>query len=144
MTKKSGPLLAEGAEIREKLGMRELTITDQHGRAHHFMFLPKRFKEFAAFVSDAEASTPPADVIGMAILPRDRALAARAASVTAQSQAPGFGVFAAPTENIAFLHLREFNGQVAVMPFDASYLSTLIQHLSEALKAIQPAGLGKH
>lgn len=141
---KKVPPLADGATVADKLGFVVLSITDHNGKQHSFTFLPKRFKQFAEFIAVANGETIASDVIAFEGLPRDAKAEVLAALKIAHSTDPGFAVFAAPVDNVAFLRLREPEGQETMMAFDEPYLRKLIDHLTNALKAIAPAAPAKH
>jgi hypothetical protein len=141
---KKVPPLADGAAIADKLGFVVLTISDHNDKQHSFAFLPKRFKQFAEFIAQANRETVASEAVAFEALPRDAKAEVLAALKIAHSTEPGFAVFAAPVDNIAFLRLREPEGQETVMPFDEPYLRKLIEHLTNALKAITAAAPARH
>lgn len=138
------PPFADGAAVADKLGFVVLSIKDHNGKQHSFAFLPKRFRQFAEFIAQANGETVGSDAIAFEALPRNTKAEVLAALKIAHSTEAGFAVFAAPVDNIAFLRLREPEGQETVMPFDEPYLRKLIDHLTNALKAIALAAPAKH
>lgn len=142
------PLLADGFRLEEKLGMIELTISDQYEKPHAFWFLPARFQGFLTFVA---AFAPPAGakVFGGLAATSARAKAAdasriRDAAARAASAEPGFAVYSDAVKKLAYLHLRQGDGEEACLVMDRTELQLLTAHLIEAKNVLLMAERSAH